>query len=82
MAGKKNRAENSMLTVGEACQLLHVHSNTLRRWSAKGLIRAYRVGPGAHRRFRREDVQALLREPTIYPIMAAGGARMDAAAVR
>lgn len=36
----------TLLTVREACQMLHVHANTLRRWSAKGLIKAYRFGVG------------------------------------
>jgi 2-oxoglutarate ferredoxin oxidoreductase subunit alpha len=28
----------------EACKLLNVHSNTLRRWSDKGIIDSYRIG--------------------------------------
>ena len=51
-----------MLTVREVSQLLHVHSNTLRRWSKQGIIRAYRVGPCGHRSFRAEDVAGLLLE--------------------
>jgi len=68
--GRKQGAESSsgtarMLTVSEACQLLHVHSNTLRRWSGLGIIKAYRIGGiGSHRRYRQEDVVALLVEYT------------------
>ncbi len=51
-----------MLTTGEACSILNVHSNTLRRWAAAGLIKAYRISTGTHRRYRREDVAALLIE--------------------
>jgi excisionase family DNA binding protein len=51
-----------MLTIGKACQVLYVHCNTLRRWTEKGLIKAYRVGPRGDRRYRREDVDALLAE--------------------
>jgi len=51
-----------MLTIGEACQILYVHSNTLRRWSEQGVIRAYRVGPRGDRRFKLDDVAALLIE--------------------
>jgi excisionase family DNA binding protein len=50
----------ALLTMAEACQLLHVHANTLRRWSQIGLLRARRLGPRGDRRFRREDVEALL----------------------
>ena len=51
-----------MLTMREACQLLNVHGNTLRRWGQQGMLRIYRVGPRGHRRFRRKDVIALLTE--------------------
>jgi excisionase family DNA binding protein len=53
-----------MLRTGEACRILCVHCNTLRRWSERGMINAYRVGPRGDRRFRLEDVNALLTEKT------------------
>jgi excisionase family DNA binding protein len=53
---------SSMLTVQEVSQLLHVHSNTLRRWTCQGIIKAYRIGPRGDRRFRPEDVALLLLE--------------------
>ena len=49
-----------MLTIREVSQLLHVHSNTVRRWSEQGFIKAYRIGPRGDRRFRVEDVAVLL----------------------
>ena len=55
-----NREMGGMLTVGEVAQLLYVHSNTLRRWTKKGMIKAYRIGPRGDRRFRREDIVVLL----------------------
>ena len=62
--GRVERGEVSkrMLTVGEVCQLLNIHSNTLRRWGAKGLIKEYRIGPGGQRRYVADDVLALLVE--------------------
>ena len=51
-----------MLTVREVARLLHIHSNTVRRWSDLGIIRAYRIGPRGDRRFRREDIARLLDE--------------------
>ena len=51
-----------MLRTGEACRILCVHCNTLRRWSEQGRINAYRVGPRGDRRFRLEDVNSLLTE--------------------
>jgi excisionase family DNA binding protein len=57
---KGARTPSSMLRTGEACRILCIHANTLRRWSAQGIIKAYRVGPRGDQRFRREDVAALL----------------------
>jgi len=51
-----------MLRTGQACRILCVHSNTLRRWCELGIIKAYRVGPRGDRRFRLEDVTALFIE--------------------
>jgi excisionase family DNA binding protein len=53
-----------MLTIREACELLSVHGNTLRRWSDQGLVRAYRIGLRGDRRFRLEDIDNLLTEQT------------------
>ncbi len=66
---RQRRADNgntieTLLTLREACRLLNVHGNTLRRWSTMGLIKAYRIGPGHHRRFKTEDVAALAVEQT------------------
>jgi excisionase family DNA binding protein len=56
----KNNLTDNMLTVREVSQILHVHSNTLRRWSDLGIIKAYRIGPRGDRRFRHEDIDLLL----------------------
>jgi len=53
---------SDMLTVREVARLLHVHPNTLRRWSNKGRIRAYRITPRGDRRFKREDIVRFLAE--------------------
>lgn len=49
-----------MLTIEEASRLLHVHANTLRRWSDKRIIRAYRIGPRGDRRFKPDDIVRFL----------------------
>ena len=51
-----------MLTVREVARLLHIHSNTARRWADRGIIRAYRISRRGDRRFRREDVVHFLAE--------------------
>ena len=48
------------LRLSEAADLLGVSLNTLRRWSDSGRLACYR-SPGGHRRYRRTDIDALLR---------------------
>ena len=56
-----NRGD-TMLTASELARLLNVHINTVRRWSNRGILKAYRVGPRGDRRFSREDVDNFLAE--------------------
>ena len=65
-SGRKHEKENKaaphlMLTTREASKILNVHGNTLRRWNKQGIIKSYRIGPSGGRRFKREDVIALIR---------------------
>ena len=52
----------SMLTVREVAYLLHIHTNTVRRWSDRGFIRAYRISYRGDRRFKREEITEFLAE--------------------
>lgn len=49
-----------MLTIREVTRLLHIHPNTLRRWSDRGIIRAFRITRRGDRRFRRKDIARFL----------------------
>jgi excisionase family DNA binding protein len=49
------------LRLGPAAELLGVSENTLRRWSDAGKLVCYRSA-GGHRRYRRADVEAVLRD--------------------
>jgi len=51
-----------MLTIREVARLLNIHSNTVRRWSDRGIIKAYRITRRGDRRFRREDITRYLAE--------------------
>ena len=58
---KKPRPEfDVMLMPGEVARMLGVHVNTVRRWSNRGVLEAYSIGPRGDRRFRRRDVEQLL----------------------
>jgi len=58
----ENERMDSMLTLREVAELLHIHPNTLRRWSNNGRIRAYRITPRGDRRFKREEIAHFLAE--------------------
>jgi len=53
---------DDMLAVREVARLLHVHPNTLRRWSNSGRIKAYRITSRGDRRFKREDITRFLAQ--------------------
>ena len=55
----KRRTE-VMLTVREVAAMLHVHVNTVRRWSNRGLLKAYQINRRGDRRFRQEDMALFL----------------------
>lgn len=49
-----------LLTLTEACQILKVHPNTLRKWDKKGILVAVRFGERRDRRYHREDIMNLV----------------------
>ena len=51
-----------LLTTAEVAALLNVNVSTVRRWSDNTLLPSYRIGTRGDRRFRRVDVQKLLKE--------------------
>ena len=53
---------SDMLTIREVARLLHVHPNTLRRWSNAGRIKAYHINQRGDRRFKREEITRFLDE--------------------
>jgi excisionase family DNA binding protein len=53
-----------MLTTSEVAEMLHLHSNTVRRWSDSGLLKHYRVGPRNDRRFLEADVTKIVNSST------------------
>lgn len=61
--GERSADRNGMirlLTTREAADILHVHPNTLRKWSNSGLVKAYRLGGRGDRRFDHETISRLL----------------------
>jgi len=53
---------DGMLKVTEVARMLHIHPNTLRRWSKDGRIPSYRIAPRGDRRYKREEIARFLAE--------------------
>ena len=51
---------SGLIGVSEAAEQLGVHTNTVRRWSSRGLLKSYRIGPRGDRRFRQEDIDTFV----------------------
>jgi len=49
-----------MLSLIEVASLLHVHPNTVRRWSNAGLLKAYPINRPGDRRFLKKDIDLFL----------------------
>ena len=62
MANLQLTEKTDWLSLKDACELLQVSQVTLRQWADSGYVRVYRT-PGGHRRFSREDLLALTRQP-------------------
>ncbi len=58
----RHKYMNNMLKTSEVAHVLNVHINTVRRWSTRGTIRAYRIGPRGDRRFQTEDITGFVQE--------------------
>jgi excisionase family DNA binding protein len=56
----RNASSESLLTVKEVAFILHVHANTVRRWSDSGLLKTYRISSRGDRRFKKEDIDQFL----------------------
>jgi len=59
MTAKKDK-ELGLYSLKEACELLKVHPNTLRKWDKKGILKAVRFGQRGDRRYRKEDILKLV----------------------
>ena len=56
----KKKQLPDLLTITETCEALKVHSNTLRNWDKKGILKAIRFGQRGDRRYKREDISKFI----------------------
>ncbi len=61
-----NPEDRNLLTITEVSRMLHIHPNTLRRWSEEGYIESYRINLRGDRRFKMSDVQEFLKKFNPY----------------
>ena len=54
----------TMLTIRQVADFLHISISTARRWSRSGMLRSYRIGSRGDRRYLRDDVLSFLDEST------------------
>jgi excisionase family DNA binding protein len=66
----------TMLTIRQVADFLHVSISTVRRWSDSRMLKSYRVGPRGDRRYLRDDVLSFLEESTRHPKTGASGEKI------
>ncbi len=54
---------DAMLTCSGVAIMLHVHVNTVRRWTNEGLLECHRIGHRGDRRFTEAQIKAFLKSP-------------------
>lgn len=50
----------NLLNIRQACRILNVHPDTLRRWEKEKKIKSIRIGPRKDRRYRIEEIYSLI----------------------
>jgi excisionase family DNA binding protein len=58
---KPNLNLKAMLTIRDVAHFLNVHTNTVRLWTNKGMLKAYHIGSRGDLRFRLEDIDSFLK---------------------
>lgn len=79
MSGRTNDAD-ALLTPAEVAALFRVDPKTVTRWAKAGKLTSIRT-LGGHRRYRAEEVRALLDQTTGRSAAAPAPARVPAAAI-
>ncbi len=54
--------KDEIITLAEACNILGLHPNTLRKWDNKGYLKAIRYGTRKDRRYRKSDILKILKQ--------------------
>lgn len=68
----------TMMTIRQVADFLHVNISTVRRWSANRILRSYRVGPRGDRRFLGGDVLSFLEQSASHSKVNIAGEEVPA----
>lgn len=58
---ENDKKKGGIVTLKEACEILNCHPNTLRKWDNKGFLKAIRFGTRGDRRYKKSDLERLLK---------------------
>lgn len=54
--------KGEIITLAEACEILGLHPNTLRKWDNSGYLKAIRYGTRRDRRYRKSDIMRVIKQ--------------------
>lgn len=54
-----------LLKIREAAEMLGVNPETLRRWDRDGKLVAVKIGSRGHRRYKKEEIEKLVKQNEI-----------------
>ncbi len=57
-----DKTEVNLLSIGQVAKIFGIHADTLRNWERKGLLSPLRVGPRQDRRYKQEDIEAVVNK--------------------
>lgn len=52
----------NLISISKACEILNVHSNTLKRWEIEGLVHPIRFGKRGDRKYKQEEIEGLIND--------------------
>lgn len=58
---EKRENSKKLLSIREVAELLGVHQQTLRRWDEQGKLKAFRIGKVGHRKYKKTELDKLLK---------------------
>lgn len=65
-----DQIESGFISLKEASQMLKTGEKTVRKWVKDGSLKAFRT-PGNRLLFRGEDIQAMILQSTVPPVVEA-----------